>query len=136
MIKINDAGEYVISNNQEKIYREDHSYDINKIREGIIGAEFKVGSINYETPASKFIKNNLNRDMSSYIWHKEINLQTRKEKLTIFILKDLIAITDRLESENYEKLNTQVCRSSILNIKDSYFLKIEYTSVNILDNTY
>jgi len=131
MIKINDGEKIDISNSQEKIYREDHSYDINKIREGLIGREFKVGSINYETPTSKFLKNNLNRDLSSYIWHKEINIKNRNDKLTIFILKDLIAITDRLESENYEKPNNQVHRCSILNIKDSFFQKIEYTSVNI-----
>jgi hypothetical protein len=58
------------------------------------------------TPLNKFLRNTLNKDLSSYLCHKEVRatVGNKVEKLNIFILKNEIILTTNIEDEMSEDM--------------------------------
>jgi hypothetical protein len=58
---------------------------------------FESGSINFDTPFSYFLKKYYNKSINSYILHREITGDNKKDKNFIFILQQDILLTSKFE---------------------------------------
>jgi hypothetical protein len=104
-------------------------YDVDKIRQEKIGEEIVIGGMNRETPVSKFLRNNFDKDIHSYVCHKEVLINDRKDKLILFILKDVLVITDKLESESLERCDTHMSNSNVTTDSSFFLFVIDYKTV-------
>lgn len=104
-------------------------YDIDKIRQEKLGEEIDIGGMNRETPVSKFLRNNFDKDIHSYVCHKEVLINDRKDKLILFILKDVLVITDKLESEGLERCDTHMSNSNVTTDFSFFLFVIDYKTV-------
>jgi len=103
--------------------------DIEKIRKEKVGEDIDIGGMNRETPVSKFLRNNFYKDIHSYVCHKEVLINDRKDKLILFILKDILVITDKLESEGLERCETHTSNTNVSTDSSSFLFVIDYKTV-------
>jgi hypothetical protein len=85
---------------------------------------YEIGSINYETPLSYFLKTFYNKTLSCYIYHQEI-IAEGNIKNYIFILEDDILLTNNFEDEKNSQEFNYVKTNPII-------LKIDYKKVKII----
>jgi hypothetical protein len=131
MIKSTEENYLKTENNYEKKLIGNYFCDVDKIKEEKVGPDMEIGGIISETPISKFLRYNFNKDLQNYVYHKDVYLYDRKEKLILFILKDSIVITDTIESGGLERCDTLMSNSNVTNISSSFLLKIDYKTVNL-----
>jgi hypothetical protein len=89
--------------------------------EPFVNFNFEVGNINYDTPISYFLKQFYKKDLSCYIYHKDI-LFSESEKNFIFLLREDILITKSYEDENNTDNYNYATSNPIL-------MKIDYKDV-------
>lgn len=65
-----------------------------------------INDFNNVTPFNRFLRLTLNKDLSSYLCHKEVKttINNKVEKLFIFILKNEIILTTNKEDEMTEEM--------------------------------
>jgi hypothetical protein len=126
MLKINDErNNFENLNNLNNLNEETVKLNFKKRLSEPFVNNFEIGSLNYDTPISYFLKTYYYKDLSSYIYHKEILINNNNETNFIFILMDDILITNKFEDENNINNYNYADSSPIL-------MKIEYKMVIII----
>lgn len=59
-----------------------------------------IGNINYVATISFFLKTYYKKNIQSYVYHKEVVIDSKQKFL--FILKDDLVISDKFEDNHYE----------------------------------
>ena len=91
--------------------------EVNEKKKKESSSDFKIGSLNFDTPLNLFLKKICNETIESLIFHKNLYVEGNENKCSIILLKNKIIKSDIIDSTDFVNDKTKLDSVFILELR-------------------